>query len=74
MSQIGVTYGVDEFKFEVDDWHYFIGDADDGQHVVNHVLCWSLDNELASKRGGTINVTLLPENVTCQQCLEWLHA
>ena len=69
MSQIGVTY-------EVDDWHFFIGDYYGGwdDHIVNHVLCWSLDNELASKRGGIINVTLLPENVTCQQCLEWLHA
>lgn len=69
-----------EFGFvdEYGDRHYWIGDARKGDTMETGVVCFKADPSLverAQASGNTwVNITLDKSQVTCQQCLEWIHA
>jgi len=56
-----------------DAWHKFIGDSrDEGRHEMrDHVLCLKYRDENVKY---SVMVTTINADVTCQECLELIHA
>lgn len=54
-------------------YHFWLeGPVNEAQDPNEQVLCKKMNNETFNP--GQYNITIIFADVTCQQCLEWLHA
>ena len=62
-------------KAEEITWHFWIANAITGENMKHPVLCWfTTGSPPPPDVTGSMSVTMLKPDVTCQECLEVLHA